>query len=61
MVLDIKLIVYLGNVEKGVLTTIPVNLNLKRTDMKFSEKMVETFINESLAEVIIKAMASENL
>ncbi len=61
MVLDIKLIVYLANIEKGVLTTIPVNLNLKRKDLKFSEKSIENFINESLKEVILKAMTSENL
>jgi hypothetical protein len=61
MILDIKLIVYLGNVEKGILTTIPVHLNLKRKDIKFSTKSIETFINDSLTEVIIKAMDSENL
>ncbi|MCP3899482.1 MAG: hypothetical protein GY707_07205 [Desulfobacteraceae bacterium] len=61
MVLDIKLIVYLANIEKGALTTIPVNLNLKRKDLKFSEKSIEIFINESLKEVILKAMTYDNL
>jgi hypothetical protein len=61
MVLDIKLIIYLGNIEKNELITIPVNLNLKRKDIKFSVEKVENFINESLTEVIIRAMAQENL
>lgn len=61
MILDIKLIVYLGNVEDGILTTIPVNLNLKRKDLQFSIKSIELFINESITEVIIKAFDSENL
>lgn len=60
MILDIKLIVYLGNIEKGVFNTIPVNLNLKRKDLRFSEKRVENFINESLAEVVSRALKFEN-
>ncbi|MCK5097115.1 MAG: hypothetical protein KAR45_03390 [Desulfobacteraceae bacterium] len=56
MVLDIKLIVYLGKLENGVLTTIPVNLNLKRNDLKFSKQKIERFINESVTEVILRAM-----
>ena len=56
MVLDIKLIVYLGNLENAELTTIPVNLNLKRNDLKFSKQKIERFINESLTEVILRAM-----
>ncbi|MCK5100742.1 MAG: hypothetical protein KAR45_21705, partial [Desulfobacteraceae bacterium] len=59
MVLDIKLIVYLGDVENGVFTTIPVTLNLKRKDLKFSEESIENFINESLTEVIIRAVKKE--
>ncbi|MCK5312202.1 MAG: hypothetical protein KAJ62_08830 [Desulfobacteraceae bacterium] len=56
MILDIKLIVYLGNLKKETLTTIPVNLNLKRKDLKFSQQKIEKFINESVTEVILKSM-----
>ena len=56
MVLDIKVIVYLGNLDNGELTTIPVNLNLKRKDLKFSKQKIERFINESLTEVILRVM-----
>lgn len=59
MVLNIKLVVYLGDVESGVFTTIPVTLNLERKDLQFSEESVERFINESLTEVIIKAVKQE--
>ena len=61
MILDIKVVVYLGNINKGVFSIIPVNLNLKRSDINFSEKKVEQFINESLTEVICKALKRENL
>jgi hypothetical protein len=56
MTLDIKLIVYLGNPVTGKLTTIPVTLNLKQKDLKFTKQTVETFINESVTEVIMKSM-----
>ena len=54
--LDIQVIIYIGNVQNGQLTTIPVNLNLVRKDFKFSLDVVEKFINESLTEVLIKSI-----
>ncbi len=60
MSMDIKLIVYLGNVKTGTFRTIPVNLNLKRKDINFTEKRVGNFINESLKEVIIHSMKPGN-
>jgi hypothetical protein len=56
MVLDIDLIFYIGQSEKNALKTIPVALTLERTELTFSREKLEEFINQSLKEVIQKAM-----
>ncbi len=61
MVLDIKLVIHVGDVESGSITTVPVSLNLKRKDIKFSIKRVENFINQSLSEVINRAVKLSRL
>jgi hypothetical protein len=56
MVLDIDLTFYLGIIETSAVKTIPVSLTLERTELSFSLEKLEQFINQSLAEVMKKAM-----
>ena len=56
MTLDIGLIFYLGMPDNNSLKRIPVSLKLERTDIVFSEKKLEKFVNESMEEVIQKAL-----
>ena len=56
MILVIDLTFYLGTPDKKQLTTIPIVLTLTRTEWHFSRKKLETFINESLAEILAKAL-----
>jgi hypothetical protein len=56
MALVIDLTFYLGTPDKKQLSTIPIVLTLTRTEWHFSRKKLETFINESLAEILAKAL-----
>jgi len=55
MTLDIKLIIYIGDLEKNIIKTVPANLSLKRTDLNFSKERVEMFMSESITEIILKS------
>ncbi len=56
MALVIDLTFYLGTPDKKQLSTIPIVLTLTRTEWHFSRKKLEAFINESLAEILTKAL-----
>jgi hypothetical protein len=56
MTLIIDLTFYLGTPDKKQLTIIPIVLTLTRMEWHFSRRKLETFINESLAEILAKAL-----
>lgn len=60
MTLEIDLTIFLAAPGKGSLTTIPVALALERTDVNFTRKKVESFFNDTLAEVLEKALPLES-
>lgn len=57
MILDIDLVIYVGHPDRTELKKIPFKLNLERTEVTFSEKKLEKFLNESLLEIIQKALS----
>jgi hypothetical protein len=57
MILDIDLVVYIGDPNRGELKEVPVVLNLERTELTFTEEKLEKFLNESLLEIIQKAFS----
>ncbi len=59
MILDIDLILYVGNPEKAVLKSIPVAFSLEKTEMTFNEQKLEKFVNQSLQEMFEKALIIE--
>ena len=56
MVLDLNLTFFLGNKTDKELKTIPVALTLERTEINFTLEKVEKFYNQTLAEVLEKAL-----
>nr|NJM02054.1 hypothetical protein [Desulfobacula sp.] len=57
MVLDIDLTLFIGKAANGnELKTIPVSLTLERTEMTFTPGKLEHFVNQSMEEVIQKAL-----
>ena len=60
MVLDIDLTLFIGKKSNGSssneLKTIPVSLTLERTEMTFTPEKLEHFVNQSMEEVIQKAL-----
>lgn len=57
MVLDMDLTLFVGKQSNGnELKTIPVSLTLERTEMTFTPEKLEHFVNQSLEEVIQKAL-----
>jgi hypothetical protein len=56
MILDIDLTLYLGITDKNTLKTIPVSFSLERTELVFTRKKLEQFVNQALEEVIQKAL-----
>jgi hypothetical protein len=59
MTLDIDLVIYVGDPGRAELKTMPVILKLERTEMTFSEEKLQKFLNESLLEIIQKALNLE--
>ncbi len=58
MVLEIDLTLYIGKKSDGnELKTIPVSLTLERTEMTFTPEKLEIFVNQSIEDVIQKALA----
>jgi len=60
MVLEIKIITYVGNVETGSVTKRPFEIKLKRTDPAFGAPSLERFVNEALAKIITNTLADLN-
>lgn len=57
MTLEIDLILYTGKKSaSNEFKTIPVTLTLERTEMTFTPEKLETFVNQSVEEVIQKAL-----
>ncbi len=56
MTLIIDLTLYSGIPDKNTLKTIPVSFRLERTEFTFSKEKLQQFVNESLEEVIQKAL-----
>ncbi len=56
MTLEIDLTFFQGKPASKSLTSIPVNLTLTRTDVNFTREKVETFFNDTLAEVLEKGL-----
>lgn len=57
MVLEIDLTLFIGKKSNGnELKTIPVSLTLERTEMTFTPEKLEHFVNQSMEEVIQKAL-----
>ncbi|MFU8769311.1 MAG: hypothetical protein ACNA7H_06195 [Desulfotignum sp.] len=57
MILSIDLTFHLGTPDKRQLTTIPIVLTLERTELMFSRKKLEAFVNEAIDEIFIKALS----
>ena len=56
MVLAIDLTLYLGTPDTRQLKTIPIALDLERTELTFTRKKVEQFVNRALEEILVKAL-----
>jgi len=56
MTLDIDLVIYVGDPDKTELKKIPIILKLERTEITFTKEKLEKFLNESLLEIIQKAL-----
>ena len=56
MTLVIELTLYTGITDKSTLKTIPITFTLKRTEFTFSKEKLEQFVNQSVQEVIQKAL-----
>ena len=57
MVLEIKIITYVGTVESGSVKKRPFEIKLTRTDPTFGSESLEKFINEALAKIIANTLA----
>jgi hypothetical protein len=60
MVLEIKIISYVGSVETGSVKKRPFEIKLTRTDPTFGAPGLEKFINEALAKIIANTLADLN-
>jgi len=59
MILDINLTFYLGDAAVNTLKTIPVSFSLEKTEMTFTREKLEKFVNDSIAEILEKALIIE--
>jgi hypothetical protein len=57
MSLDIDMVIHVGDPGRTELKSIPVILELERTELTFSEEKLQKFLNESLLEVIKEALS----
>ncbi|MBW1821777.1 MAG: hypothetical protein JRI92_08435 [Deltaproteobacteria bacterium] len=60
MVLEIKIITYVGSVETGSVKKRPFEIKLTRTDPTFGASGLEKFVNEALAKIIANTLADLN-
>lgn len=56
MVLEMDFTFYLGNIQKKKLVTIPIALTLERTELTFTKKKLEKFINQAFTEILEKTL-----
>jgi hypothetical protein len=56
MILVIDLTLYTGIPDKNTLKTIPVTFSLERTEFTFTKEKLQQFVNESIEDVIQKAL-----
>lgn len=61
MTLDINMVIYVGDPERAELKTIPFTLKLERNEMSFTEEKLQKFLNESLLEIIQKALPLDSI
>ncbi len=59
MNLDINLTLYLGVSDQNRLKTIPVAFSLEKTEMTFTREKLEKFVNDSISEILEKALIIE--
>ena len=60
MILEMKIITYVGSLETGRVTKRPFEIKLKRTDPSFGASGLEKFVNEALAKIIANTLADLN-
>ena len=60
MVLEIKIITYVGSVKTGSVKKRPFEIKLTRTDPTFGASGLEKFVNEALAKIIANTLADLN-
>jgi len=56
IILDIDLVLHVGDPQRDELKTTPVKLKMERTEITFSEEKLQKFLNESLLEIIQNAL-----
>lgn len=59
MTLDIDIVIYVGDPGRAELKSIPFILKLERNEITFSEEKLQKFLNDSLLEIIRKALDLE--
>lgn len=59
--IDIDLTLFLGDRKNNTLQTIPVALKLERVEVSFDRDKVETLLNETLEEVLLKALPFDDV
>lgn len=56
MTLEIEIIFHIGDPGSGILRTTPIKMTLERNEVTFSEEKLQNFLNESLLEIVQKAL-----
>lgn len=59
LTLEIKLTLYLGTVAENSVKTIPVSFSLEKKELTFTRDKLETFVNDSIAEILEKTLFSD--
>ena len=59
MTLDINFDLYVGIPDRQALKTIPVTFSLEKTVLTFTREKLEKFVNDSIAEILEKALVIE--
>jgi len=60
MVLEVKIVTYVGNVETGMVKKHPIEIKLTRTDPTFGASSLEKFTNEALTKIITDTIGHLN-
>jgi hypothetical protein len=54
---EVRLVLYLGKVDTGVVHRRPVDIRLERVDVRFEPEKAESFLNQVLGEALEKGLA----